>query len=90
VWSQLIEAHRDVEDRDRIISELRSTCESGKVAELQADNVLQSLRQKLAEYEAAFGDVEGAASRSELTIVTLQQQARESQQRIVELESHHR
>jgi len=70
-----------------MISELRSTCESGKLAELQTDNMLQSLRQKLAEYEAAFGDVEGAASRSELAIVTLQQQARESQQRIVELES---
>jgi len=84
---QLIEAQCAADERDRMISELRSTCESGKLAELQTDNMLQSLRQKLAEYEAAFGDVEGAASRSELAIVTLQQQARESQQRIVELES---
>jgi len=60
------------------------------MVELQADNTLQSLREKLAEYEAAFGDVEGAASRSEVTIVTLQQQAKESQQHIVELESQHR
>jgi len=87
---QLIEARRDVEQRDRIITDLRSTCESGRMVEFEADNKLQSLREKLAEYEAAFGDVEGAASRSEVTIVTLQQQAKESQQRIVELESHHR
>jgi len=79
-----------VEQRERIIAELRSSHESGKVAELQTNSMLQSLRQKLAEYEAAFGDVEGAASRSELTIVTLQQQATESQQHIVELESQHR
>jgi len=57
------------------------------LSELEADKALQSLRQRLAEYEAAFGDVEGAASRSELTIVTLQQQARETQQRILELDS---
>jgi len=50
--------------------------------------MLQSLRLKLADYEAAFGDVEGAASRSELTIMTLRQQASQSQQRIIELESH--
>jgi len=73
-----------------MIAELRSSCESGKVAELQTNNILQSLRQKVSEYEAAFGDVEGAASRSELTIVTLQQQATDSQQHIVELESQHR
>jgi len=87
VCVQLIEAQRDVEQRDRIISELKSTCESGKAAELQADNMLQSLRQKLVEYETAFGDVEGAASRSELTIITLQQQANESRRQIIELES---
>jgi len=73
-----------------MITELRSSCESSKLAELQTNNMLQSLRQKLAEYEAAFGDVEGAASRSELTIVTLQKQATVSQQHIVELESQHR
>ena len=87
---QLIEAQRDVQQRDRMIDELRSTCEAGKVTELQTDSMLQSLRQKLAEYEAAFGDVEGAAGRSELTIVTLQQQASESQRHIIELESQHR
>ena len=87
---QLVESHRDVEHRDGLIEELRSTCESSKVAELEADGVLQSLRQKLAEYEAAFGDVEGAASRSELTIITLQKQASESRQHIMELESQHR
>ena len=84
---QLIEARHELEQRDRVLVELRSTCESGKAAELHTDSVVQSLRQKLAEYEVAFGDVEGAAGRSELTIATLQQQARESQQRIIELES---
>ena len=79
-----------MEQRERMITELRSSCESSKLAELQTNNMLQSLRQKLAEYEAAFGDVEGAASRSELTIVTLQKQATVSQQHIVELESQHR
>jgi len=84
---QLVEAQCEVDQRDRVVTELRSTCESGKLSELEADRTLQSLRQRLAEYEAAFGDVEGAASRSELTIVTLQQQARETRQRIVELDS---
>lgn len=77
----------ELDQRDRVVTELRSACESGKLSELEADKALQSLRQRLAEYEAAFGDVEGAASRSELTIVTLQQQARETQQRILELDS---
>jgi len=87
---QLIEAQRDTECKDKIIAELRSACESSKAAELQADSMLQSLRHKVDEYQAAFGDVEGAAGRSELTIVTLQQQARESQQHIIELEGLHR
>jgi len=39
---QLVESHRDVEHRDGLIEELRSTCESSKVAELEADGVLQS------------------------------------------------
>jgi len=87
---QLIEAQHDVEHRDKVVAELRSACECSKAGELQANNMLQSLRQKLDDYQAAFGEVEGAAGRSELTIVTLQQQARESQQHIMELESLHR
>jgi len=87
---QLIESRHDVEHRDEVIVELRSACESSKAAEMHAGSMLQSATQKLDEYAAAFGDVEGAAGRSELTIVTLQQQARDSQQRIVELESLHR
>jgi len=87
---QLIGAQHDVEHRDKVIAELRSACESSKAAELQSNSMLQSLTQKLEQYQAAFGDVEGAAGRSELTIVTLQQQARESQQHIIELESLHR
>jgi len=79
-----------VEQRNSIITKLRSTCELNKAAQLEADGRLQSMSHKLGEYEAAFGDVEGAASRSELTIVTLQQQARESHQHIVDLESLHR
>ena len=85
---QLAESQCEVQQRDRVIADLRLIRESERaVADQQSDNIVQSLKQKLAEYESAFGDVEGAASRSELTIVTLQQQATESRQRIIELES---
>jgi hypothetical protein len=55
--------------------------------EARNEAVIQSLHKKLADYEAAYGSIEGAANRSELAIVTLQQQNNEAQQRIIEFET---
>jgi septal ring factor EnvC (AmiA/AmiB activator) len=84
---QLFEAEREIEARDQRIRDLQASIDVRMEADARNESAIQSLRQKLADYEAAYGSIEGAANRSELAIVTLQQQNNEAQQRIVDLES---
>jgi len=84
---QLFEAQREIDSREQTIRDLQASVDVRMEVDARHESHIQSLRQKLAEYESAYGSIEGAANRSELTIVTLQQQNNEAQQRIVELES---
>ena len=84
---QLFEAQREINAREQTIRDLQASIDVRMEVDARHEALIQSLRQKLAEYESAYGNIEGAANRSELTIVTLQQQNNEAQQRIVELES---
>ena len=86
-FSQLFEAEREIDNREQKIRDLESSLDVRREDDLRHDATIQSLRQKLADYETAYGNIEGAASRSELTIVTLQKQYNESQQLVVQLES---
>ena len=73
--------------REEKIRELRMHVETSREAEAKQAAMFESLRQKLAEYEAQYGSLEGAATRSELAINTLQRENNNAQERIMELES---
>lgn len=60
--------------------------ETSKETEGKHVALVQSLRDKLVEYEAQMNILEGAATRSELAIKTLSHDNQACQKRIVELE----
>lgn len=77
---------RELELRDIKIREMHLSCNSSQDTEARATGLVQTLRDRLAQLEAHAGSVEGAAGRSEFTISKLQKDAREQQDRILELE----
>ena len=76
-----------LEAREDKIRELKLQAEMARESEGKQVALVHSLRQKLCEYEATHGSLEGAANRSGVAIQTLQRDNKESQERIVELES---
>lgn len=72
------------EDKIRELKILNDTCRD---SEDKNGLAVQQLRHQLLRYESAFGKLEDAASRSGIAIFSLQDDAREARQRIVELES---
>ena len=76
-----------IEAREEKIRDMQASIDVQKEAAARGDATIQSMRQKLADYEAAYGSIEGAANRSELAIVTLQEQNSEAQRRIIDLEA---
>ena len=73
--------------REDKIRELKLQTETARESEGKHIALVHSLRQKLCEYEASHGSLEGAASRSEVAIQTLQLNNKESHERIMELDS---
>ena len=73
--------------KEEKVQEQRMMFDAARETEARQAALVQSLRQKVLEYENTLGNVEGAASRTELTISTLQHDNQRSQERIVELES---
>ena len=76
-----------VETREEKIRELKIHVETSRENEAKQVAMVHSMRQKLVEYEAQYGSIEGAANRSELAINTLQRDNKGQQERIIELES---
>lgn len=85
--SQLRDAKGQVDIREDKLRELRLALETSKETEGKHMALVQSLRDKLVEYEAQMNILEGAATRSELAIRTLSQDNQACQKRILELES---
>ena len=83
---QLREVQAQVEVREDRIKELKLQLETVKEGESRQMALCSSLRAKIAEYEAQSGSLEGAASRSEMAIRSLQQECSNYQERIIELE----
>ena len=76
-----------LDSREDKIRELKIHVETSRENEAKQIAMAQSLRQKVIEYEAQYGSLEGAANRSEHAINTLQRDNKEQQERILELES---
>ena len=72
--------------REDRIKELKLQLETVKESESRQMALCTSLRAKIAEYEAQAGSLEGAASRSEMAIHSLQNECSSYQERILELE----
>lgn len=73
--------------REEKIRDMRLQVETSRESEAKQTAMFHSMRQKLVEYEAQYGSLEGAASRSELAINTLQREYSGAQERVIELES---
>ncbi|ELU12895.1 hypothetical protein CAPTEDRAFT_173947 [Capitella teleta] len=67
--------------------ELKHHAEAAREGEAKQTAIVQSLRQKIVEYETTYGCIEGAANRSEHAISTLQRDSQVQQERIIDLES---
>ncbi|KAI0225840.1 hypothetical protein LSAT2_023409 [Lamellibrachia satsuma] len=85
--AQLREVQAQLDAREDKIRELKLQAETARESEAKHIALVHSLRQKLCEYDASHGSLEGAANRSEVAIQTLQRDNKESNERIVELES---
>lgn len=86
--SQLRECQSQIDTRDDKIKELRLALETSKEGEAKQIAVVQSVRNKLVEYEAQLSHLEGVVARSDIAIKALQKENDEKQDRILELESY--
>lgn len=84
---QIRDLEVQLESKDEKIRELKLHVEAAREGEAKHAALVQSLRQKIVEYETTYGTLEGAANRSELAINTLQRENKNHQERILELES---
>ena len=84
---QLRECESQVLMRDSKIKELKLQVETAREGEAKSTALVATFQQRLAEFEASHGTLEGAASRSELAVQTLSKQNAELQERILDLES---
>ena len=73
--------------RDAKIKELKLQVETAREGEAKSTALVATFQQRLAEFEASHGTLEGAASRSELAVQTLTKQNAELQERILDLEA---
>ena len=86
LW-QVRELQVQLDSREEKIRTLKIQVETTRENEAKQTALMASLRQQLVEYEAQYGNIEGAASRSELTINSLQRDNKVQQERILELET---
>ena len=82
-----LDEQAQLEVREDKIKELRVQLETFKESENRQNAVVNSLRQKIAEYEVQAGSIEGAATRSEVAIASLQAECSSYQNRILDLET---
>lgn len=81
------ELQAQLEVKEDKIRELKILNDTARDSEDKNGLAVQQLRHQLMRYESEFGKLEDAASRSGIAIFSLQDDAREARQRIVELES---
>ena len=81
------ETQAQLDQRESKIRDLTLQLETARENDAKATALTASLRQRLVHLEAQAGSIEGAASRSEVAVSSLQTQLKESQDRILELES---
>lgn len=85
--NQVRELQAQLEVKEDKIRELKILNDTIRDSEDKNGLAVQQLRHQLMRYESEFGKLEDAASRSGIAIFSLQDDAREARQRIVELES---
>ena len=76
-----------LEGKDDKIRELKLQLDASHETEARQNALIQSQRTKLVTYETEKGSLEGTANLSELSFQALQQEHREAQQRIIDLEA---
>ena len=84
---QLREVQAQLEVREDKLKELRTQLECAHETEVRMNVTIQSLRNKLVEFESHLATMEGRTSRSDLVVQTLQQENREANDRLIELET---
>lgn len=88
--NKLRELENEVEIRDVKIKEMKMMVETSHENESRLQSVVDSLRSQVADLEGRAGAFESVAGRSEFTVMALQKENKQSQERIVELESRQR
>lgn len=81
------EAQAQLEVRDDKLRELRTQLECARETEAKMTGMVQGLRNRLVEYEAHTAGLEARTSRSDLVIEALQQENRQANDRVIELET---
>ncbi len=67
--------------------EMRLELETAKETAAHQTSMVGSMKQRIVESEGRYGSLEGAATRSEVAVSTLQQQLKEGNDKILDLES---
>ncbi|XP_069117841.1 coiled-coil domain-containing protein 170-like [Argopecten irradians] len=83
----IAELKTELEAKDIKIKELKTLYDTSKESEHRLTSLLESHRQQIMELEGKAGSYESVVGRSEFTVSALQQQIREGQEKILELES---
>lgn len=85
---QLKECEAELETKDVKVKELETLLESKRENESRLTELIQSLRERIGELEGQVGSYETVSTRGEYTISTLQKDLRDSNQRVVQVETH--
>ena len=85
--SQVRELQSQLNIKEEKFREVRTELDQVRESEAKATTLVQSLKQRLAQYESTSGSYDGLASKTELTVTTLQRENRESKEKIIELET---
>ncbi|XP_055957279.1 polyamine-modulated factor 1-binding protein 1-like [Patella vulgata] len=85
--SQLRDTEHILEAKDIKIRELQSLLETNRENELRLTEIVNDLREQLHDLQNKTGSIESVAGRSEYTVAALQEENREKNDRIVQLEA---
>lgn len=85
--SQVRDLQMSLESKEDRIREMKIQLDSMRETESRQATLIHTQREKLLEYETHRGNLEGSANLHELSFQALQQEHREAQQRIIDLES---
>lgn len=84
---QVHELQVSLDTKEDRLREMKLQLDASRDTETRQAALIQTQRDKLLEYESARGTLEGTASLNELSFQALQQEHREAQQRIIDLEA---